>query len=63
MSKEVIDEGEAQDPEPPPTGHSGLTGIFATETPFGDPPNEAVTLVGEVPWELAKDEPEASEPG
>jgi hypothetical protein len=44
--------------EPPPMAHPNLGGFYAEDIPFGDPPDEPVTLVGKVPWELA--DPEAA---
>ena len=38
-------------PEPPPVGRM-YPGMYVSPIPFGSPPEQPVTLVGEIPWEL-----------
>jgi hypothetical protein len=56
MNKEDFDEEDTENPEPPPMAHPNLGGFYAEDIPFGNPPDEPVTLVGKVPWELADPE-------
>jgi uncharacterized protein YndB with AHSA1/START domain len=49
---DVIDAERARDVEPPPYSYSPLSGIYAGQIPFGAPPDEPVTLEGDIPWEL-----------
>jgi hypothetical protein len=49
------------DAETPPYGKVRFSAIQKEEIPFGKPPEEEVTLVGEVPWEL-RDGADPSEP-
>lgn len=41
--------------EPVPIGRSELAAPFSDPVPFGSPPDEEVTIVGDVPWELKDD--------
>ncbi len=42
--------------EEPPMGPAPILPWYGSPVPFGVPPEEDVTLTGEVPWEL-RDEP------
>jgi hypothetical protein len=44
-------------PEPPPLGTTFGWGIYSDPVPFGAPPEEDVTVEGEIPWELREEVP------
>jgi hypothetical protein len=51
--------GEAEEP---PAGDDFFSGMFTEPQPFAQPPDEPVTVVGEVPWELRdEDDPAATD--
>ena len=56
-SDDPVDETEIHgEEEPPPAGDDFFSGMFTDAQPFAQPPDEPVTVVGEVPWELRDDE-------
>jgi hypothetical protein len=50
---------ELEGAEEPPTGPPPILPWYGSPVPFGSPPDEDVTVTGEVPWEL-RDEPPSS---
>jgi hypothetical protein len=52
-----LDESEIHgQSEEPPAGDDFFSGMFTDPQPFAQPPDEPVTVVGEVPWELRDDD-------
>ena len=52
-----VNEGAvADDAEQPPLGGVPFSKLYSDPVPFGSPPAEDVTVVGEIPWELRDDE-------
>lgn len=62
-SDDPIDESELHgEREAPPAGDDFFSGMFTDPQPFALPPDEPVTVVGEVPWELRDDDAPATAP-
>ena len=38
--------------EPPTVGHEAFHSQYTSPIPFGSPPSEPISLVGDIPWEL-----------
>jgi hypothetical protein len=51
------DEREDDRIEPPPVGRPSAWNPYSSPVPFGSPPDEPVTIEGEVPWELREEVP------
>ena len=45
----------ADDAEQPPLGGVPFSKLYSDPIPFGSPPAEEVTVVGDIPWELSEE--------
>ena len=45
----------ADDAERPPLGGVPFSTLYSDPIPFGSPPVEEVTVVGDIPWELREE--------